>query len=298
MQCPIKNVWQIDKLIRLFLSILFVIIWYFWVSNSVKIILLIVGLILFFTVISSFCPLYTIFKINTTKFNLKKVYFYSIYILLIASLIAWIYGSIFFTKKFFLEDFATINNDYKQLLFNSWKLKREESIKYYESFLKVYDNFENKYSQYKPFVLRNDSDFNKNLLEIKNIVIKNKDLVYTWDLAIAHKNFEEVRAIFQNILKRNNFSMLNIALVDFHDVMEVLIDASDKKDPQKIIATYPEADTKLKDVENYLSNNADVKVIRTNLENLVNSAKENTGADLSKMAQDLKASFIKVYLAN
>jgi hypothetical protein len=58
-------------------------------------------------------------------------------------------------------------------------LKREESIKYYESFLKVYDNFEKKYSQYKPFVLKSDKELNKNLLEIRDILTKSKDLIYT-----------------------------------------------------------------------------------------------------------------------
>ncbi|MFA5916956.1 MAG: DUF2892 domain-containing protein [Candidatus Gracilibacteria bacterium] len=293
-----KNVGTNDKLIRIFLSLIFIVLGYFWTYGFVQIVLLILALVLIVTTIFSYCPLYGIIKINTQNYKAKKTYLYIFIGVIILSLGAGIYASIFFTKKFFLEDFATINNDYKQLLFDSGKLKREESIKYYESFLKVYDNFEKKYSQYKPFVLKSDKELNKNLLEIRDILTKSKDLIYTGDLSVAHKNFEEVRTIFQNILKRNNFSMLNIALVDFHDVMEVLIDASDKKDLQKIIATYPEADTKLKDVENYLSNNADVKIIRANLENLVNNAKENTGADLSKLAQDLKASFIKVYLAN
>ena len=36
--------------------------------------------------------------------------------------------------------------------------------------------------------------------------------------------------IFQDILKRNNFSLLAISLVDFHDVMETVIEAADTKD--------------------------------------------------------------------
>jgi hypothetical protein len=50
-----------------------------------------------------------------------------------------------------------------------------------------------------------------------------KDGVYTGDLSIAHKRLEEIRIIEQEMFKRNGFSMLAVALVDFHDVMELVI---------------------------------------------------------------------------
>jgi hypothetical protein len=63
-------------------------------------------------------------------------------------------ASSFFTKKMFLEDFATMNNNYKQLLFNSGKEKRAESISYYEKLIPAYNEFQEKYTNYQPLVLR------------------------------------------------------------------------------------------------------------------------------------------------
>jgi hypothetical protein len=50
-----------------------------------------------------------------------------------------------------------------------------------------------------------------------------KDGVYTGDLSITHKRLEEIRTIEQEMFKRNGFSMLAVALVDFHDIMELVI---------------------------------------------------------------------------
>jgi hypothetical protein len=52
------------------------------------------------------------------------------------------------------------------------------------------------------------------------MIDQEKDAVYTGNLPESHLAFEKIRPIFQDILKRNNFSLLAVSLVDFHDVME------------------------------------------------------------------------------
>jgi hypothetical protein len=64
------------------------------------------------------------------------------------------FASAFFSRKFFLEDFAHMNDSYKQLLFNSGKEKRSESISYYEKLIPAYALFQKKYTDYKPYALK------------------------------------------------------------------------------------------------------------------------------------------------
>jgi len=61
------------------------------------------------------------------------------------------------------------------------------------------------------------------------MIVLLKDKIYTGELKQAHLDLEKVRPIFQDILKRNNFSLLAVYLVDFHDVMEKVIEAADAK---------------------------------------------------------------------
>ncbi len=62
------NIGSSDKLIRLGLAIVLIILFYKGVFNeTVGIIGLLIALLLTTTSLLNFCPLYTIFKINTTK---------------------------------------------------------------------------------------------------------------------------------------------------------------------------------------------------------------------------------------
>jgi hypothetical protein len=83
--------------------------------------------------------------------------------------------------------------------------------------------------------------------------------------------------------------------VDFHDAMELMLDAAHDKDATKIGAIYPQVSDKLKAVEAE-ANDAEIVAIRTNLDALLALAKDAKLEQLSEQAELLKSSYIKVYL--
>ncbi len=293
-----KNENYTDRLVRFLISILFFVTWYLWFWWITQVIFLVLALVMLITSLIWICPFYYLIKLDTTKYNnLSKK---KNIILLVTIIVIWwlsTYFSIFFTTKFFIKDYNEVNNIYKQLLFNTWKEKREESIKYFDELNPLLWSFENKYLTYKPYKIKFDSNFNSDIQKIDSIIKWLKGWVYTWNLPETHKKLEWVRTILQDILKRNWFSLSWIALVDFHDVMEILIDASDEKNTKRIIENYEFASEKLKIVEWFLNNDW-VKNIRTQLEKLLELAKQDKNNELSKQAWELKSSFIKVYLGN
>ncbi len=97
------------------------------------------------------------------------------------------------------------------------------------------------------------------------------------------------------MFKRNGFSMLSMALVDFHDIMEEIIAAADEKDASRVISVYPKVNEALAAVEKEDSSN-EIQLIRKNLDSLKQLAEENRSDQLSAKAAELKTSFIKVYL--
>ncbi len=216
-------------------------------------------------------------------------------IVLVGTPIAGVYASVFFTKKIFIEDYNIMNQYYKQTLFYSGKEKRDETISNYELLIPNFAQFQQKYSKYRPYVLREDTQFGSDIEKAQSLILTLDTAVHTGDLIATHKTLEQVRPIFQDILKRNGFSMLAVALVDFHDSMEKVIDAADKKDSLLLLETYKEADEKLKAVETEV-NDTEIVQIRTNLEKLKSSAEAGKNDILSEQAQELKASFVKVYL--
>ena len=292
-----KNEGFLDRLIRVALAEIFFILAWFWFGGITQIILYVLGLTMIVTAGMGFCGLYKIFGFSTDKnekqFSKLAITVSVIIFLIIA--IAGTYASSFFSKKFFIEDFNSMNNNYKQTLYYTGQDNRKESTANYEKLVSSFSSFQKKYNTYKPVAIRSDLKFNSDLESVSQLIIGAKGEIYNGDLKTLHYKLESIRLSFQEILKRNNFSMLGMALSDFHDAMEVAVEAATDQKSDLITKAYPEIDTRLKAVEE-IANDSEIQGIRASLETLVALAKNNKLEDLPKQGADLKSSFIKVYL--
>lgn len=294
----LKNEGVIDRLVRLAIAEILVLGAYFWLAGAWQITFYVAGIISLFTAITGFCALYKVFGIKTLQTEPRSISVYTMIISMLLFIVIAIVGSYysaFFTKKFFLDDYSRMNNYYKQTLFYTGQDKRAEAVNNYSKLVAEYSVFLSKYTTYHPYTIKSDKQFNSDIEKISEIINSLKDNVYTGDLKQSHTSFEAVRPIFQDILKRNNFSMLAVTLVDFHDAMEKIIVAADAKDATLLLAAYPEVDTKLKAVEEIV-NDVEIQVIRTKLEKVVTLAKDGKVDLLSAKAAELKSAFVKVYL--
>ena len=293
-----KNVGVLDRVIRLFLSEVFFLLAFFWTHGTLQIVLYVLSFVMLVTSLFRFCGLYTFFKVNTCPVNEKSVSKVTIgvsVLMFVVIAIAGSYYSAFFTKKFFLEDYNRINQYYKQTLFFTGQNNRTEAMSNYTNLVKEYSVFYQKYSEYHPYVTASDPKFNTDIMTVKDLIISLQNNVISGDLPATHKEFEAVRPIFQDILKRNGFSMLAVYLVDFHDAMEKVISASDAKDGAGVISVYQEVSDKFKAVEE-IANDIEIQTIRQKLEQVTESARNGKVEVLPAQGAELKSSFVKVYL--
>jgi len=292
----VKNEGALDRFLRMLAAELLFITAFFWLDGVLAVIVYVLASVLLFTAITGSCALYLLFKISTVNaFKFSKIQTVILAVTLLIVGAAGSYASDFFTKKFFLEDFNKMNDSYKQTLFFTGQNKRPEALENYHKLIVDYPIFLNKYSNYHPFVFKFDNRFNNDILEVSNLIMALDEQINTGDLPDAHKKLELVRPIFQDILKRNGFSMLAVVLVDFHDAMEKIITTADAKDAAGLITVYPEVDSKLRAVEE-ISNDQEVQAIRTKLDEVFNLAREGKVELLSAKAAELKSAFVKVYL--
>ncbi len=290
-----KNTGFWDRLIRGFAAILLFLAGFFWLGGWMVWLVYGLAAILAVTALTGVCPLYKLFGFSTLGGPVKKWVLLAAITGLLVVAAAGAFASDFFSRKFFLEEYNAMNNFYKQTLFQTGQGHREEAIANYEQWVAGYAQFEDKYLAYHPYALKGDSQFNADLQQVDNIMVMVRDNVYTGDLHQAHLALEEVRPIFQDVFKRNGFSMLAIALVDFHDAMELILDAADTQNPQQVIELYPQVDEKLKAVEQ-AANDAEIQTIRQNLDAVLSLAQANQVEQLPDQAATLKSSFVKVYL--
>lgn len=292
-----KNEGLLDRLIRIILAEVFFLLAWFWFGGAVQIILYALGLVMAVTASLGFCGLYKIFNFSTNKSErkLSKLVIAGFVVIFLLIAVFGAYASSFFSKKFFIEDFNAMNNNYKQTLYYTGQENRAESIANYEKLVTSFSVFKGKYQAYKPVAIRSDRKFNSDLEDVEQLITSVRGDIYNGDLKTLHYKLESIRLSFQEILKRNNFSMLGMALSDFHDAMEVAVEAAGSKKPDLVISTYPEIDARLKVVEG-IANDSEIQGIRASLETLLTSAKNSKLDDLPKQGADLKSSFIKVYL--
>lgn len=293
-----KNITGIDRFLRLLLGVLLLQAAFFWLGGAPRWIAYAAAAVMLGTSAWGFCPLYRLLGIGARSgpSTPHGLVVRSLAIaLLLGVTLGGSYASHFFSRKIFLEDFNAMNPFYKQTLFLTGKGEREKAVANYEQLLPAYRKFQDKYTAYQPFALRSAPQLAADLSSVADILTGVNEGVRAGDLRQTHLDLEKVRPVFQELFKRNGFSMLSVSLVDFHDAMELVLDAAHAKDTAKLNALYPQVNEKLKAVEAE-AQDAEIVAIRNNLDALLVLAKDGKQDMLATQAELLKSSFIKVYL--
>ena len=237
------NLHPIDRFARALTGIALLELGYFWLSNSLQIAAYAAGALLCVTALLKFCPLYSLMSLRTGSTQSKApgtIALTLAFAVLLAVVIGGSYASNFLTRKLFLEDFNAMNDHYKQTLFSTGKNERTKANEKYDLLVPAYAKFLNKYSSYRPYSLKDDQQLTSDLAAVQAMLKDVDGQVRTGDLHEAHLALEKVRPVFQEVFKRNRFSMLAVALVDFHDAMELMLDAASGKNSDKLVALYPQ----------------------------------------------------------
>jgi hypothetical protein len=292
------NVRPVDRFLRSTIGILLLEAGYFWLGSPWSWICLTLGLILLLTGVIGICPIYRLLGLASIAPNAGKGHPLltgaAILTLLVIAL-GGSYASIFFTRKLFLEDFNAMNEHYKQALFLSGKGDREGAVSNLDELEPVFEAFSRKYTNYRPYALKGDGELSRDFASVGQILTVADPLVRSGDLHEAHLALEKVRPVFQNMFKRNGFSMLSVALVDFHDAMETILGAATAKDVAGVASIYPSVSDKLKAIEAE-DNDAEIQNIRQALEALLSAAQSGDSESLPGKGDKLKSNFITVYL--
>lgn len=293
-----KNLHPLDRLLRLVLAVVMLELAYFWLAGAWQWGAYAAALILAGTAAVRFCPVYRLMGLATARRSTapwsgaKRALSA---LLLLALVVGGTYGSAFVTRKLFLEDFNAMNHFYKQTLFLTGKNEREQAVANWEKMMPAFVAFQHKYSTYQPHALKGDRQLVADLKDVARMMAEVEPQVRTGDLHQAHLDLEKIRPVFQEVFKRNGFSLLAVALVDFHDAMERMLDAAQAKNASEVVQLYPSVSDKLKPVEQE-ANDAEIQTIRKNLDGLLSLAQSGKLDALPAQVDQLKSSFVKVYL--
>lgn len=294
----LKNEGMWDRFIGAIVGLSFILAAFFWLTGVERTVIYILGFIFILSSTTGFSLVYHILGFSTFKRGYeeenKKIY-KTLLIILIAFLVIGIVVSNLYTKKIFLKDFKNFNDEYKRLLSSTSQEQRGESINNYNLLIEDFEYFSDKYSAYKPYAIRGDNEFEKDLGTIKISIDGVKEKIVHGNLSAAYFNLESIRPVTNDMLRRNGLDDEKVKIADFYVTIEIINDAVDEKDLQKVLNAYSIANEKLKDIEASV-NTTDVQLMRANLESIRSLSKNGEIDKLPSRVAELKSNYLRIYM--
>jgi hypothetical protein len=201
----VKNLGTMDKLVRVFLAELSIIIAFFWVERAWQMVLYLLAVVMVFQAATGVCGFYKLIGRNTCerikRKDKKLVVVTAVLMVLVAG--AGSYASAVMTKNILKGDLASIEEPYNLTLLSTEQDLRNESISQYEMLNTSLGAFNKKYSDYEPFAVKFDEKFKGDMANISMIVSASRPDIFTGLLSDAHARLAVGKSLLQGIKKRD-----------------------------------------------------------------------------------------------
>lgn len=197
----VKNLGTIDRLVRVFLAELFILIAFFWAGDAWQMVLYLLAFVMIFQAATGMCGLYKLVGRNTCERIKRKDrrLIAAGFALIVLAGAAASYASAIMTKDILKADIASLEEPYNMTMTATEHNQANESIIHYEQLNNSAAAFAAKYSEYSPFPVKFDESFQGDVLNISLIVVSAKDSIYAGRLSDAHDLLEGVLPMLQGI---------------------------------------------------------------------------------------------------
>jgi hypothetical protein len=163
-----KNLGTMDRLLRVILAEICILVAFFWVKTEWQIPLYLIAGVMLLQAATATCSIYNLLGWNRCEIVRRKdknlMTAFVVVALLLAA--AGSYASAVLTKNIFLEDFGIVNESYNQALHSLDPGRSDDATMRYKELESAFAAFSKKYSKYKPLTIKFDGNFT---IEMNNI---------------------------------------------------------------------------------------------------------------------------------
>jgi hypothetical protein len=199
----VKNLGTIDRLLRVILAELFILVAFFWVGTEWQIPLYLIAMLLLFQAATSTCGFYNLLGWNSCELVKRKRKNKNFAVAAVAAIlvlgVAGIYASIALTNTIFLEDLGKVKEPYSLALQFSGQGQRQEAMEQYDQLRSALGAFQEKYSNYRPWVIRFDGNFTDEMNNISATISGAKEDVYQGNLTLAQEEMQKAEHLLQKM---------------------------------------------------------------------------------------------------
>jgi hypothetical protein len=204
----VKNLGTIDRIMRVFLAELCILIAFFWRTSEWQILLYLVAVVLLVQAATGVCGLYNLLRWNTCEMVKRKNKNLTAIVLVLAVIIAAIggYGSAVLTRNIFIQDLQSFQEPYSQTMSGLEKGEKADALASWDRMNSSFSSFERKYSNYRPVAVRFDGQLSGDLQNIAYLLRGSKEEISQGNLSQAERDLLKVEAIIEGMKARNGLS--------------------------------------------------------------------------------------------
>lgn len=199
----VKNLGTMDRLLRVILAEICILIAFFWVAIDWQIPLYLIALVMLFQAATGTCGLYNMLGWNSCETikrkdkNLKAAFIVAALVLAVAGS----YASIVLTKNIFMDDLGNVNEPYLLALQHSGQGELNATSEQQARLENAFGSFQTKYSQYQPFVTKSNGNFTPEMKNVSSAISSSRECLNRSDLACAHQELEKAKPIPQKWMR-------------------------------------------------------------------------------------------------
>jgi hypothetical protein len=198
-----KNLGTMDRLLRVILAEICILVAFFWVTMEWQIPLYLIAGVMLLQAATATCSIYTLLgwkscEVVQRKDRNLKTAFVVVALLLAA---AGSYASAVLTKNIFLEDLGGVNESYVLTLQSAGQGQRDNAAKHYGNLESAFAAFSEKYSKYKPLTIKFDGNFTAQMNNISVALSGSREDILQGNLT---RGWEELKKAEPDMQKMQN----------------------------------------------------------------------------------------------
>ena len=199
-----KNLGTMDRLLRVILAEICILVAFFWVTAEWQIPLYLIAGVMLLQAGTATCSIYTLLGWNRCEIVRRKdknmMTAFIVVALLLA--VAGSYASAVLTKNIFLEDLGSVNESYSSAMHSLDQGGRENVSMRYGNLESAFAAFSKKYSKYRPLTVKFDGNFTGEMNIISEALSGSREDILQGNLTRGREELKKVEPAIQKMLDR------------------------------------------------------------------------------------------------
>ena len=199
-----KNLGIMDRLLRVILAEICILVAFFWVTEEWQIPLYLIAGVMLLQAGTASCSIYTLLGWNRCEIVQRKDKNMMTAFIVVALLLAvgGSYASAVLTKNIFLEDLGSVNESYSSAMHSLDQGGREDVSIHYGNLESAFAAFSKKYSKYRPLTVKFDGNFTGEMDIISEALSGSREDILQGNLTHGREELKKVEPAIQKMLDR------------------------------------------------------------------------------------------------